>query len=86
MGRRQPVIARWESGETTPSFDAVMQAIAASGFEPKIELGAIDESDDRGIALMRRKSPSERLAANRTLLRTERWAQGARPVVTNNDA
>lgn len=86
MGRLQPVIARWESGDTAPTFDSVMEAIKAAGFDPYIQLSAIDDSDDRAIASMLRLSPSGRIAANRSLLKTEAWAQRAKRVGKVRDA
>jgi transcriptional regulator with XRE-family HTH domain len=58
----QSVVARWETGRTSPDFDTVRNAVRAAGFELGVALIPIDDHD---LALVRRElglSPHERLS------------------------
>lgn len=58
----QSVIARWETGRTSPAFLTVQRAVRAAGFDLDISLGPADEHD---LALIRRELrllPHERLS------------------------
>jgi len=62
MGTHQSVVARWETGKTSPNFDTVLRAVRAAGFELSFSMGLTDDHD---LALIRRElnlMPHERLA------------------------
>ncbi len=80
LGTMQPVIARWETGGAAPSFDTVMRAITACEFEAHVELVPADPSESRSIHSSLSLTPAQRLARNRHMLETERWASRARTV------
>lgn len=79
LATKQPVIARWETGARSPSYDAVRSAIRAAGFELEVRLVPVDPGEDALITEWLRLSPRERLARNRKILGTERWAMTAIP-------
>jgi transcriptional regulator with XRE-family HTH domain len=62
MGTHQSVVARWETGRTSPDFETVIRAVRAAG----LDLGvSIVEADDHDRALVLRElalRPHERLA------------------------
>ncbi len=62
LGTHQPVIARWESGATNPTFESVRRAVRASGFQLGITMTPLDDHD---LTLVRREMellPHERLS------------------------
>ncbi len=80
LGTRQPAVARWETGAAAPSFDTVMRALRACGLEAHVQLSRISSSEARSIQSSLSLTPGQRLARNRQMLETERWASRARPV------
>jgi transcriptional regulator with XRE-family HTH domain len=61
LGTTQPVVARWETGKRAPSFNRVVEAVRACGFDLSIR---IVPRDDEHALLVRenlRRSPIERL-------------------------
>ncbi len=80
LNTQQPVVARWESGARTPSFDTVARAVAACGLRLHIELRSADPGEDALIQEWLRLTPKERLERNVQMLATEDWVRRARPV------
>ncbi len=62
LGTHQPVIARWESGATNPSFESVCRAVRASGFELGFTVTPIDEHDRILVRRELNLLPHERLS------------------------
>lgn len=61
LGSTQPVIARWESGSAAPSFERVVEAVRACGFDLSFRIAA---RDDQHELLVRRNlglTPAQRL-------------------------
>lgn len=80
MGTKQPVVARWESGARSPSYDTVLRAMSACGFDIETVLTPIDPQTEAQIQRWSRLSPDERLTLNQELLDTEAWAHSAKPI------
>lgn len=80
LGTRQPVVARWESGDRSPSFDAVKRAVRACGFELHLQIAIPDPQAEAVLSRWRRMTPKERLERNQEMLATEEWANSARVV------
>jgi transcriptional regulator with XRE-family HTH domain len=80
LGTKQPVIARWETGGRSPSFDTVQNAIRACGFEMESRLTPRDIDQDGTIKFWLRLTPKERVDRNRQMLETEAWARRGRVV------
>ncbi|MGH2746737.1 MAG: helix-turn-helix domain-containing protein [Actinomycetota bacterium] len=80
LGTRQPVVARWESGDRSPSFDSVTRAVRACGFELHPRIAAPDPQAEAVLSRWRRMTPKERLERNQDMLATEEWAHSARVV------
>lgn len=62
MGTHQSVVARWETGRTTPTCETVVRAVRAAGFDLGVSLSPLDDHD---LALIRRElalMPHERLS------------------------
>lgn len=75
MGTVQPVIARWERGTRSPSFETVIKAISACGFTPRIELDPLDPGEEAMFQQWQTFSPLKRLRMNEEMLELERWAR-----------
>lgn len=63
MGTHQSVIARWETGRASPSFENTTRTVRAAGFDLGISL---TPADDHDLALIRRELallPHERLSS-----------------------
>jgi DNA-binding XRE family transcriptional regulator len=60
-GRERTVIARWEQGSVSPSFDTVIELVRACGFDLPLELAPYDPADDERIAELQMLSPERRL-------------------------
>jgi len=63
MGTKQSVIARWETLATAPTFDTVVSACKACGFDLDWRLRVADVDEDRVIAEQRRRAPADRVAS-----------------------
>jgi transcriptional regulator with XRE-family HTH domain len=61
LGRPRSTIARWELGEMTPAYDAVMDAIAACGLSAAVALANADSSYLHDVGSRLRLTPIERL-------------------------
>lgn len=62
MGTHQSVVARWETGRTTPTCETTVRAVRAAGFDVGVSLNLLDDHD---LALIRRELvllPHERLS------------------------
>ena len=62
LDSHQSVVARWETGRTSPDYDTVRKAVRAAGFELGVSLDPTDEHD---VALIRRELkllPHQRLS------------------------
>lgn len=57
----QPVIARWESGRTSPSFRRVVEAIRACGLDLDARVVTADDQHRVLIADTLRRTPLERM-------------------------
>jgi transcriptional regulator with XRE-family HTH domain len=73
-GRERSVIARWEQGAVSPSFDNLLAVIEACGFELPLEL--VPRGDRGGVERLRRNA---RMAPERRVQRLlrSRAATGA---------
>ena len=63
LDSHQSVVARWETGRTSPDFDTVRDVVRAAGFELGVTLLPADDHD---LALIRRELrllPHDRLSA-----------------------
>jgi transcriptional regulator with XRE-family HTH domain len=61
LGTSQPVIARWETGRSEPSFRRVVAAVRAAGFELGVRILTADPEDLRLMKENLALTPSERL-------------------------
>ena len=59
-GRERSVIARWEQGAVSPSFDNMLEVIEACGFELPLMLVPRDASLDQQLDKNRLLSPERR--------------------------
>ena len=61
LGTSQPVIARWESGATSPSVRRVVEAIRACGLDLSVRLVTFDDQHEVLIDRNLRLTPLGRL-------------------------
>lgn len=61
LGTSQSVIARWELGRTSPSFERVAEAIRACGFELSVRITNPDPEHALLVEENLRLSPKQRL-------------------------
>lgn len=61
LGTTQAQIARWEMGKTSPSFDRVVDAIRACGFDLAVSIATPDDQHALQIEHSLRMTTSERL-------------------------
>lgn len=61
LGTTQPVVARWESGRSEPSFERVVDAIRAAGLDLAVRIVERDEEHALLVQENLRRSPVERL-------------------------
>jgi len=59
-GTQRSVIARWEQGAVSPSFDSILEVIEACGFELPLMLVPRDASLDDRLDKNRTLSPERR--------------------------
>lgn len=57
----QPVIARWERGTSSPSFERVVEAVRACGYDLGVRIVARDDQHALLVQDNLRRTPSERL-------------------------
>jgi transcriptional regulator with XRE-family HTH domain len=69
-GTQRSVIARWEQGTVSPTFDNMLQVIEACGFELPLMLVPRDSSLDQQLDENRQLSPERR--AQRLLAKLDR--------------
>jgi transcriptional regulator with XRE-family HTH domain len=80
VGTAQSVVARIESGQTSPTVDTLVRLLDASGFEPRIELALRPTTDSHmleDVARILRLTPEERLLEIRNISRFEAAARRA---------
>lgn len=78
LGTTQSVVARWESGSVSPSFETLRKVARASGLDLVVSLKKADDHD-LGLALHNlRLSPEERLEQLTTAVRFGKELQNAR--------
>jgi len=80
LDTKQPVIARWESLDRSPSLENVGRAIRACGLELRHSIVEQDVNEESLMSQWLRMSPQQRLLHNRQMLVTEQWALRAKPV------
>ncbi len=73
-GTQRSVIARWEQGAVSPTFDNMLDVIEACGFELPLMLVPRDASLDERLEKNRQLSPERR--AQRLLARLDREEAG----------
>ncbi|MGH2731173.1 MAG: helix-turn-helix domain-containing protein [Actinomycetota bacterium] len=61
LGTTQAVIARWETGKRSPTFERVVQAVRACGFDLAVRIVRRDDQHALLIEETLRLSPGERL-------------------------
>lgn len=61
MGTTQPVIARWETGVHSPTFERVVEAVRACGYDLAVRVVARDQEHRDMVYGNLRLSPRERL-------------------------
>ena len=71
LGTSQSLVARWENGNVSPSFDSVVDATRACGLDLDLRLTPYDPEVDRLILQNLELTSSERL---------DRMVEGARQV------
>jgi transcriptional regulator with XRE-family HTH domain len=59
-GRPRSLIARWEQGSVSPSFDNLLEVVEACGFELPLVLVERDTSLDQRLEKNRQLSPERR--------------------------
>jgi len=74
MGTHQSVVARWETGKTQPTFQTVLSAVAAAGFDLDVRIAGSRriqaERDDKSAGIV---AEIERLRLEQARLR---WIRG----------
>lgn len=68
LGTSQPVIARWESGQRSPDYDVVRDAVRACGFDLETALVERDLQEEAMLDYSMSLTPKERLQANQSML------------------
>jgi transcriptional regulator with XRE-family HTH domain len=71
-GRERSVIARWEQGAVSPSFDNVLEVIEACGFDLPLLLVPRESFEEKRLEKNRLLTPERR--AQRLLARLEKQA------------
>ncbi|MGH2778712.1 MAG: helix-turn-helix domain-containing protein [Actinomycetota bacterium] len=61
VGTTQPVIARWESGKRSPTYERLIEAVRACGLDLAVRIVGFDEGHDSLIDDSLRLTPDERL-------------------------
>lgn len=63
LGTKQSVVARWEAGTTSPSFESVAHAVEACGLQLDARLQQRDEGMERLLDEQISRSPADRVAS-----------------------
>jgi len=82
LGTTQSVVARWEADVTAPTFDTVVRALRACGFELDVHLVPHDEGFAHDWSLARQNlplSPEERFAQHQAWVE---FAEAGRAAMT----
>lgn len=66
LGTTQPVIARWEAGRASPSFERVVDAVRACGFDVAIRIVSKDDEHALWVQKNLQLTPLERLTQLQT--------------------
>lgn len=61
LGTTQAVIARWETGARSPTFERVVAAVRACGFDLSVRIVARDDQHHLLVTEMLKMTPRERL-------------------------
>ncbi|HEX2294135.1 MAG TPA: helix-turn-helix transcriptional regulator [Actinomycetota bacterium] len=61
LATTQPAVARWENGKTSPSFERVVEAIRACGFDLGVRIVAFDDQHALLVQDNLRRTPAGRL-------------------------
>ena len=61
LGTTQPVIARWETGKRSPTFERVVEAVRACGFDLAARIVARDDQHALLVNETLKMTPRERL-------------------------
>lgn len=61
LGTTQPQVVRWERGKTAPSFQRVVDAVRACGFELGVRIHMASKEDAAAIEENLDLTPTERL-------------------------
>jgi transcriptional regulator with XRE-family HTH domain len=61
LNTTQPVIARWETGTASPSFERVVEAVRACGFDLAVRIVSRDDEHALWVQQNLRLTPIERL-------------------------
>ncbi|MGI8774891.1 MAG: helix-turn-helix domain-containing protein [Actinomycetota bacterium] len=61
LGTSQSVITRWETGERSPTFEAVVRAVRACGLEITVGIAAPDPDHEMFLRANRKLSSAERV-------------------------
>lgn len=80
LGTRQPVVARWEAGARTPSFDTVVRAVRACGLDLSFDLYTYDYDDDLAITGTLHLSTEERIGHLLNALKVQELLHSAKKV------
>jgi transcriptional regulator with XRE-family HTH domain len=81
IGQPQSVVARWERGAVTPSFETLRGAIRGCGLDLCFSLARLDESTQTVIDEHLKMTPSERFADLLERVRFHDRLQNREPVV-----
>lgn len=76
-GTTQSAVARWESGRTSPDFDAVLRLVRLCGLDLEVALVARDDSDLAQAQRLRSLPPADRLERGVAVARQLRALKGA---------
>lgn len=80
LDTKQPVIARWESGSRSPTFETVVRAIRACGLDLGIGIYNYDYDHDALIEDQLRLSPEQRVQRISHMQQLERRLHAAKKV------
>ena len=82
-GTSQAAIARYERGRVVPDLVTLMRLVRACGFDLRLDLQPRDDHDADLVAESLRRSPAQRVAANRRATQMRATAAASRRRTTN---